>query len=78
MELRKVIEEGNAFDFKYDGMKHKSLFSQYVKPKRQLFSTFEPVNIFESRYNAVVQNLTSTMNSNLSSPGKTNRLQKIA
>ena len=45
----------------FTGIQHKKRFSNYVKPKKQLFSTYEPINNFESRYTAIIKTLNSKL-----------------
>lgn len=58
--LKKLCSPGKGWkEYNYDGMKHGSHFISTIKPKKNLFSTFEPINNYESRYMALVNELSS-------------------
>ena len=50
--LMSLANSNTRQEFSYTGLKHSKNFIGVVKPHRALFSTYEPLNSYEARYNA--------------------------
>ena len=71
--LMSLANSNTRQEFSYTGLKHSKNFIGVVKPHRALFSTYEPLNSYEARYNAaqkIIQEQEDEVNES-KSPSKT-------
>ena len=48
-------EGQTAAQFQYKGVSHGKIFNSHAKPRRALFSTYEPLSNYEARFNATAR-----------------------